>query len=175
MNLEPSQVCPFCAETIKVRAKVCPRCRQWLSRRSLRHPMVMGLLMLVFYFAFVWIGVSGLGKILDPGPRYAEVPGALQVLDSRMNWLDSPNGPQIYVTGILTNQSPVAWKAIEFECRSFDTNGAMVDVGNAAFMWTIQAHDDLAFRVRVSPIRQAAYYHSIKLLVSAAQNARSEL
>jgi hypothetical protein len=50
----------------------------------------------------------------------------------------------------------------------------MVDLGNTAFMWTIQAHDDLAFRVRVSPIRLAADYHSITLLVSAAQNARSE-
>jgi hypothetical protein len=91
-----------------------------------------------------------------------------------MNWLEATNGPTIYVTGVLTNQSPVPWKYVEFECRFFDTNGVMVDVGNATFPWTIQPQDDLAFRVSVKPTRPATDYHTVKLAVSAAQNARAK-
>ena len=177
MNPEPDRICPFCAETIHAEAKVCPRCRQWLSLRSLRHPitalLVTGVPGLAVCAAFAWIAISGFGRLLDPRPRYSEVPGALEILESRMNWLEATNGPTIYVTGILTNQSAVAWKDLEFECRFFDTNGVMVDVGNAPFLWTIQAQDDLAFRVRVTPVRPATDYDSVRLLVSAARNARS--
>jgi len=129
--------------------------------------------MLVCYFALLGMALNGLGRMFDPRPHYSEALGALQILEPRMNWLDATNGPQIYVTGILTNQSPVAWKDLEFECRFFDTDGVMVDVGNASFMWTIQAHDDLAFRVRVTPVRPAADYGRVKPLVSAARNARA--
>ena len=47
-----------------------------------------------------------------------------------MNWAQTKDGLRIYLTGILTNQSPVAWKDVEFECRFYDANGVMVDAAN---------------------------------------------
>jgi predicted nucleic acid-binding Zn ribbon protein len=48
-----TRTCPFCAESIKREAKVCPRCRQWLTLRSIRNPAitvwVYGLPHLVIY------------------------------------------------------------------------------------------------------------------------------
>ena len=84
MHEESSRICPFCAETIQTRAKVCPRCRQWLSMRSLRHPLtavlVTGVPHLALYFVLIWAAMSIVGRLFDPRPHYSKVPGALQVL-----------------------------------------------------------------------------------------------
>lgn len=177
MTPDVSRTCPFCAETIHAAAKVCPRCRQWLSLRSIRHPIV-GFLA-VSLPVLLGLGVLRYGVILrfermfNPPPFYSEMPNALVILESRMNWVQTTNGPRIYVTGILTNRSAVAWKDIEFECRFFGTNGVMLDAANTQSRFTILAEDDLAFRVVVVPARSAGDYHALKVLISNARNDRA--
>ncbi len=73
--------CPYCAETIEATAKLCPRCRQWLSLRSLRHPLISSFVLGVPMLAvFVVIGgslLTTLDRIENPKPYYSEFPGAI--------------------------------------------------------------------------------------------------
>jgi hypothetical protein len=90
-----------------------------------------------------------------------------------MNWAQTKDGPRIYLTGILTNQSPVAWGGIEFDCRFFDAKGVMVDAANAHASLTIQPNDDAAFRAVVAPGGETNDYHSYKLSIITARNAKA--
>lgn len=177
MNPEPSRTCPLCAEAIPLAAKVCPRCRQWLTMRSFRHPvtnaLIIGLPMVILFGSLVSVLVNRFDGIMNPRPFFGDMPDCLHVIESRMNWVETTNGPRIYVVGMLTNQSAIAWKDLEIQCRFFDTNGVMVD---AEYPWsrlTILPHGDAAFRGVVTPGRAEAEYHALKATVSAARNARS--
>jgi len=177
MNVETQRECPFCAETIQAAARVCPRCRQWLSLRSFRHPLVATCVTAVPII--VLAVVMGLGitrtfeRFFNPPPYYTEFLGSLRVIESRLNWVERDKETSIYITGILTNQSPIAWKGIEFECRFYDSKGVMVDASSAVAYLTIQPNDECAFRARVTPSHPAKDYASHKLLVSTARNAKA--
>ena len=177
MNAESSRTCPFCAEPIKPAAKLCPRCRQWLTLGSLRNPAICGLLMWVPLMATIIVlgaaGLKALDRTLNPKPNYAEFPQALRVIESRMNWAETKNGLRIYVTGVLTNQSPVAWKDVEFECRFYDAKGVMVDADHPRGFLTVQPNDDTAFRAVVTPAGATNDYNSFKLSVTTARNTRA--
>lgn len=176
MNAENSRICPFCAESINLVAKLCPRCRQWLTIRSLRNPAVFiwlhgGLLAAVWIVMGFWF-LRAMNRLENPKPYYSAFPQALRVVESRMNWAQTKDGQRIYLTGILTNQSPVAWRGIEFDCRFYNSAGVMVDAANARASLTIQPNDDSAFRAVVIPGCATNDYGSYKLLVSTARNAK---
>jgi hypothetical protein len=90
-----------------------------------------------------------------------------------MNWAASSNGLHIYITGLLTNQSEVAWRDIELECRFFDSKGLLTDAGHPHVGLTIQPHDDAAFRAVVSANRSTNDYIAFKISVSTARNTKS--
>ncbi len=172
---QTTKACPFCAETVSSAAKVCPRCRQWLSLWSLRNPVVGVCLMMISTMTFFFVMGEALIKTItrfSPPPYYEEFPNALQVLQSRMNWIETKDGPRIYLTGILTNQSPITWHGVEFECRFFDTNGAMVDAASAHGSVTMRPNDDSAFRASVAPSGASNDYRSFKIMVSTARNTK---
>jgi hypothetical protein len=113
-----------------------------------------------------------LDRLLNPRPLYAGLPHALQIVQSRMNWAQTKDGLRIYMTGILTNQSAVSWRDIEFECRFYDSAGVMVDAAHSHGYLTVQPGDDTAFRVVVAPGCATNDYRDYKLLVTTARNAR---
>jgi hypothetical protein len=126
----------------------------------------------------LWMGTAALGRfdeILNPKPNLSAFPNALQVIESRMNWAHTQDGPRIYMTGLMTNQSPVSWKDIEFECRYYDGNGVMVDAAHPRGYFTILSNDNTAFRVSVTPTSSTNSYQSYRLSVTTARNARSHL
>jgi uncharacterized Zn-finger protein len=176
-NLETasSRICPFCAESIKQEAKVCPRCRQWLTLRSLRNPAiavwVYGLPHVVLYGLLMLI-LTAFDRIENPKPDYAAFVNSLRVMESRMNWAETSSGPRIYITGILTNQSDLAWRDIELECRFLDANGRLVDAAHPHVFLTIQPHDDTAFRADVNPSRPTNDYAASRVRVSTARNTK---
>src|ERR1035437_9480446 len=177
MNTEGSRICPFCAESITPAAKLCPWCRQWLTMRSLRNPVIflwLHTIPLIAVFLVMGMGIlNALNRLENPKPYYADFPQALRVVESRMNWAQTQDGLRIYLTGILTNQSPVAWRGIEFDCRFYDAKGVMVDAANARASLTIQPNDDAAFRAVVVPGCETNDYHSYKLSISTARNAKA--
>jgi hypothetical protein len=176
MNDPEKRTCPFCAEIIKAEAKLCPRCHQWLTLKSFRHPLVFTLGHVVPLTA-IWIvfGVAWLSmmeRFENPKPYYSEFPGSLRITESRMNWAQTDNGLRIYITGMLTNTSPVAWKGTEFDCRFFDSNGVMVDADTGHGYVTISSYDDAAFRVAIIPIAPTNDYASFKISLGNARNTK---
>jgi predicted nucleic acid-binding Zn ribbon protein len=177
MNESPRRICPFCAESIPACARLCPRCRQWLSWRSLRHPMIQLLLIQVPLLVLVLLGFGQFLRIfqrlLDPQPHYTEASGALAVIRSTLNWVDTEKGPRLFVTGVLTNHSALAWRDPEFECRFFDADGNLVDAAHRTSFMTVKPADDPAFRVVIEPARPRDAYHALQVRVSWAKNARA--
>jgi hypothetical protein len=114
--------------------------------------------------------LNRLNRIINPSPSYAAFPHALRVVESRMNWAQTKDGLRIYMTGILTNQSPVAWKDVEFESRFYDSTGVMVDAAHSHGYLTVQPGDDTAFRAVVIPGCATNDYSSYKLTVTTARN-----
>jgi hypothetical protein len=174
---DATRTCPCCAETIRATARVCPRCRQWLSWRSIRHPFVSASVLTVASAAFFLVVAFGLlrtfHRLLNGPPYYAEFLGSLRVLESRLNWVQTQQGPRIYVTGLLTNSSPIAWKEVELECRFYDSASNLVDAANARSFLTIHAHDDAAFRATVVPGVSSNQHGSFRISVSTARNGKS--
>ena len=126
--------------------------------------------------AFILMGaivIARFERLWDPKPHYSSLLGSLQVVESRMNWAQTHDGLRIFVTGIITNRSQVVWRDIEFECRFFDANGAMIDAANPHSYLTIQASDSSAFRATVVPGRSTNDYASHRISVSTARNAKA--
>lgn len=177
MNAGNQRECPFCAETILTEAKVCPHCHQWLTLCSFRNPVVTTCVMtalLLALFAILWAGVvSYYGRLINSPPYYTEFLGTLRVTESRMGWGEQCDKTYIYITGVLTNQSQIAWKSVEFDCRFYDRNGKLVDASNGHGYFTINPNDDSAFRVSVTPAAPTNDYASFKISVSNARNGKS--
>lgn len=155
---------------------MCPRCRQWLTLRSIRNPAiavwVYGFPHLVIYGLMAMLLLTAINRFQNPRPDYTEFVNSLRVMESHMNWAETSNGPRIYITGILTNQSDIAWRDIELECRFLDTNGVLVDAAHPNVRLTIQPHDDSAFRAVVTPSRPTNDYASFRLSVTTARNTK---
>ena len=175
--MENQKTCPFCAEQIRQTAKLCPRCRQWLTLRSIRHPviyMLVGVLPLVLGAALVIIMTSRmLDNIGNPGPYYSEFDSPLKILESNMNWVEHNSGLYIYVTGVLTNESLQAWKSVEFDCRFYDATGKMIDATGGTARLTALPESDAAFRVSIVPSRATNDYAGFRITVSNARNSKS--
>lgn len=177
MNDEQTRACPFCAETIKAAAKVCPRCRQALSLRCPRHPItgffVAILPALAFMFVILGAVVTKFERILHPQPYYTEYFGSLRITKSEMNWVPTTNGLRIYLVGLVTNQSHIAWKDLEFECRFFDSNGLLVDAGTGSSRFTVEPNNESAFRVILTPALSTNEYATFRVSVGTARNIRA--
>lgn len=111
-------------------------------------------------------------RSINPPPYYVDSPSALQITQSQMFFRDTTNGPRIYITGMLTNQSPVAWRDLEFECRFFGTNGNLTDAYPARSHMTVLANDDAAFRISVSPFKERQEYATFKVFLTDARNKK---
>mgnify|MGYP001022621206 CR=1 FL=1 len=177
MNSETKRTCRFCSEAIPLAAKVCPRCRQWLTLRSLRNPgvwtLVFGTVLMGFFASLASKTMAHLESIINPRPLYSEMPDALRVLSAQMVWVEGTNGGTIFVVGILTNQSSVTWKSPELQCRFFNAGGGMIDAAYPSSRLTILPGGDAAFRGTVVPACAKSEYHTLTVKVSSASNARS--
>jgi len=147
-----------------------------LAARCPRNPAVSvwvyGLPHLVIYGTMCVLLLRAAERFENPKPDYTDFVNSVRVIESRMAWGQTTNGPRIFITGLLTNQSPVAWRQLELECRWFDAEGQLVDVIHRPAGLTIQPHDDAAFRTTLDPQRATNDYVSFRLSVSMARNTK---
>jgi hypothetical protein len=117
--------------------------------------------------------ITDLRDSFNPRPFYDQSITGLRLLDSKMNWRQFTTDLRIVMTGVLTNESGIPWGDVEFECRFFDTGGRMIDVANLHGNFTVQPHDDTAFRVTCLPGRDTNAYASYRLEITSAKNAHT--
>ena len=171
MTHSESKTCPVCAEEIKRAAKVCPHCRQWQTRFGIRHPATLTLMMVLCVCVLAVGFVVLLLRITDPKPSYNDFQGRLIVTESRTTPWQTERGDLLVIVGLMTNQTPFAWKEVQFDCRYFDTNGALIDATTGFGRGAIYGHGESAFRVDLKVSRPLSDYAFHKISVKAARNA----
>jgi hypothetical protein len=116
--------------------------------------------------------MSKMQRILNPPPYYSDFQGAIQILDSKMKWVETSEGPRLFLTGLITNRSSMAWRRPEFECRFFDSKDQMVDAATGYTYLTILPGNDSAFRLSIKPLLSSNEYASFRLSLSTAYTVR---
>lgn len=176
MSDHQAKQCPVCAESIPGAAKVCPRCRTWLTWWSFYNPTSSAFVMAAMILSLVGLLslrlVGWFGGIFNPPPYYAETAGGLRVLDSHFSLVETKDGQRIYVLGVLTNESAVPWKEVELQCRFLDESGRMIDAAHPVARLTILPGCDSAFRAVVTSARQTKNYQKVEVTVSTARNVK---
>ena len=170
---EAEKICRYCAENIPAAARLCPRCRQWLTLCSFHNPIVGFVIFSVPFLAMTGLVLYTASNLLNPRPYYSEFTGSIQILQSDMNWAETYDGTRLFLTGIVTNRSQVGWRNPEFECRFFNSKGKLVDASTSVSYLTLLPGADSAFRVAIRPALSSNEYNSFRISVSNARNSRS--
>ncbi len=168
-----NRICPYCAETVKAEAKVCPKCRQWLTFYSIMNP---AMFILAFSLCLLAVGAGFLlifKRLTDPGVSYEHFPGSLSIVESRMNLKNDKYGQHVSVVCVVTNKSELAWDRVQIEARFFDKGGGLIDAESEYHYGIILPHDEVAFRVSNTAYHDLGDYDSYKVFVRGARDARS--
>jgi hypothetical protein len=175
MSEENFKTCRYCGEQIKAIAKVCPRCRQWLSILSWRNPAILMAATSICFLLVVAGLVFGMHRILDPGIDFFPYHSQVYVVDSHFIFGTNTvsNLPFVGVVAVVTNQSDKAWASVELEARYFDKTGKLIDVGHSQYPWTLYAKSDGAVRVSSGALYPFADYASYKIYLGGARDAHS--
>jgi hypothetical protein len=174
MNQENAKTCRYCGEQVKAIAKVCPRCRQWLSPFSFRNPGILIGLTCIWCFLLLVFFVIGLHKMINPGMDFAPYRNQISVVESHMFFgTNMQAAPFTSVVTLITNQSDKEWKGIELEARFFDKTGALIDVGRGEYYETLYPKTDGAIRINASMLRAVTNYDSYKIYVGGARDVHS--
>jgi len=171
---EQTIVCPYCAETIKSAAKVCPRCR---SRLKAVQGMFVGwlniLAFLVLLYGPLLLGAWWLGNLQRPGRNFEPYRDKIVVLDTTMHYSRSDNTNIISTVGCLRNDSTYSWKALQLEVQYFDSGGRLIDAKTETLAYQeLPAGVTEAFRIRSVAACDEPFYASNKVLVRTAKDAR---
>ena len=136
----PTTTCKLCFESIDARASVCRYCGHlqrglipWMSR----HHLVISLCMGLFFAAMIsFLGWTS-WHLFDRGASFESYRGRLTVTSSKMTLVDGSYGPVVAVVGTVRNDTPLAWKDLQFEVRFMNDSDELIDVGRE-----VAFHDD---------------------------------
>jgi hypothetical protein len=174
MDQEDLKTCRYCREQIKVAAKVCPHCRQWLSPFSLRNTSVFVALAFLWSFVNMFVLVALFNRMFNPGTDFAPYRNQICVIDSHMTLeTNQGDGPFVYIVAVATNQTDMEWKEIEFDARFYNKEGELIDVGEGEFYDTLYPKMDAAFRIRAKALHPLPDYDSYKIYVGSARDAHA--
>jgi hypothetical protein len=148
-----TKVCPLCAETIKVAAKVCPYCRTRQTRFALLKGEIRG-----FFTVLAVLVVGGLildRVFLDKSEQKASFAFVLHKHDltvGHTEWVAAEKENAYWLTGFVTNQGAFSWRVHELEVRIMDAQTNMLDVQHVELgkdeNFVIQPGQDHAFKIQ---------------------------
>jgi hypothetical protein len=176
---EPLQtkVCPLCAETIKVAAKVCPHCRHWQKRWSLANPYFVATVYSVVGLLVFGCFAALMGKMFGPKEDFATYRNEISVVSSQFSQRTSESNLYNTIVGTLTNHSDVGWKDVGVEAQFFDKSGKMIDAitvnANDFRGVAILPHGEAAFKIEGKAARASTDYWTNKLNVRWAKDANA--
>jgi hypothetical protein len=149
-----TKVCPLCAETIKVAAKVCPYCRTRQTRFALLKGEIRGFFTVL---AVLVVGGFILDRVffLDKSEQKANLAFVQHKHDltvGHTEWAAAEKENAYWLTGFVTNQGAFSWRVRELEVRIMDAQTNMVDVQHVAFgkndNFIIQSGQAHAFKIQ---------------------------
>jgi len=169
-----TKVCPHCAETIKLAAKVCPRCRFCQKAWSLYNPKIITAAVLILITGYSVIMGFVLDSITGQGRDFAEYRDQIRVVTSSMSFNPTTTNAYVTTVGLLTNSSEFSWKEIQLEAQYFDASGKLIDTGlNRYFETEMLPHGEAAFRIRTAADKSDSSYASHKVFVRYAKDGRN--
>ena len=149
---EPTKVCAFCAEMIKAAAKICPFCRSKQGRYALwRQELLLGgpavVLVIIAIGVIAWIAPDQDGT---GGRSFAGHRSDLVVLSPTLDCTGTK--PDIWLTGMVTNQGDYPWRIHELEVRFLDERGNLLDVSHPEVkdLFVVQPRQEHGFRVELN-------------------------
>ena len=173
MNREATKECPYCAEQIRIAAKICPRCRQWQRAFSLRNPASLIIALSLWGLILIAGLVISFRQVFHSGLDFSPYRNNISVVESQMNFGNEDKEPLVYVVTVITNNSDLAWKDVELDARFFNKAGTLIDAQPWREYLTILPHEDTAFRIRMKPSHELADYQSYKVFVRSARDVHS--
>lgn len=168
-----TKACGWCAEPIRVPARVCPYCRR-LQPKWKRLCELMAFLP-VLLLAFLFVGGSiWLGRIFSPGTDFEPFRDQIVVEGSNMHFGQATNGNFISAIGTLRNNSPYAWKEIQLEAQYYDNDGRLIDTRTESrYGNVLPPGASQGFRLRTPADKPQSTYASHKVFVRSAKDART--
>ena len=149
-------------------AKICPHCRNWLSKYSLRNPAVgIGIFCLFVLIAFVGL-LHAVNQLMNPGRDFLPYRDTISVVESRMNLKPDEYSDAFYVVTVLTNKGELAWKNPQLDLRFYNKSGILIDAIPCVGNGVIYPNGELAVRTKTRPSRPISEYDSCKVLVRSA-------
>lgn len=174
MSDQNLKTCRYCLEKIAAGARVCPRCGQWLSIRSLKNPVVMAALICLWAALSITALELVMRKNFNPGIDFSPYRNQVFVTESQMRLgTNYENEGSISIVAMITNQTDLAWKQVPLEVRFFDKAGALIDVGQGDYLNTLYPESEAAIRIDTDALRPLADYASYKIYVGSAHDAHS--
>jgi hypothetical protein len=182
IEIEQTKVCPLCAETIKVMAKVCPHCRYWQPRKwSLNNPVFMQSLASLFVALAIFGAIIGLcyflENLLGSKRDFAPYRNQIGVVSSEVSFKMSGSNLTVFVVGVLTNKTEFSWKNIGLEAQLFDKNGKLIDVIQASDNTyngvIILPHSEAGFKIQSKATKEESDYATHEVIVGTGKDFRS--
>lgn len=178
MNVD-SRVCPFCAETIKAAATICPFCQ---SRFSMFARWGVGglhaVIGLLFVLMFVWVEwYFGPDEPTATDRRFARDRDRLHIVRTVWEREGSSGRPEFWLTGYVTNAAPRSWRIHELEVRLLGSRNEIIDVRQASVKPPFVVHPghEHAFRARFGEIIETNRLAEYRVRVQLASDGNREM
>lgn len=165
-----TKTCPFCAETIKAAAKICPFCQTRLNRWGLWGPELAVVFYVVVLIGFWGLLIKFVFEAAGPfeGRQFARHRNELEVARSHLEL--APMGQETWISGFVTNRGPYAWRVQQFEVRFQDDQQTPFDVLHPTVKpsFVVLPGREHAFRVRLGKLAWTNEPRTVVVRVHAA-------
>lgn len=168
MTEPDTRICPFCAETIRRAARLCPHCRTLQGRWSAYLGVALALMTLTF-LVVVAGGAFVAYRLFNPGKAFAPYRDQFSITTSSRQFSTNERGRYVTTVGTVRNNSDYAWKEVQLEVRYFDQQGKLIDVGNQIIS-AVEPHSESAFRVRTLADQPESRYENHKVYVRTGKD-----